>query len=408
MPTLGTTITPLAGGLTGSAGTGEDVNVAFLNTWDTNDKFTLLVINNTTAVQVGFGAGQVTGVIPNFAFTFLDKVYFLAGASVFFSTEGQPTLFNDVYSTSPTDGFVGMSNQYSAPENLQAIASYQGRLAFFSRNTIQIWQTDTNPALWANTQILANTGTMAPLSVQSVGDLDVLYLNDSGVRSLRPRVTDLNAYVDDVGSPIDALITAGLIADANNGALACGVVEPTANRYWLYLNGVIYVRSEFPSSKVKAWTTYTPTFFLAGIQTTFVPQKFVVLGGRVYCLGTAGGSTYVLLFGGTNNTSYDATQCIGQIPFLDCGSPGTMKSSVRLDMLMTGTWILKGSMNIYDNNLNTFKTIIPATNVATTESGGIFPYTDRGTHFSLWFSSTDAAAVKMSSLIFQFKKQNNI
>lgn len=409
MPQLLTSAHTLTGGVATFTGLGETFDVVFTGVWALNEKYTLVMTDSTTAVQNSFGAGTITNTAPTFAFTYQDKVYFLAGATVYFSTVGSATLFNDVLSVSPTDGFVQMSNNFSAPENLQAIAPYQGRLVFFSRQTTQIWSVNSDPAQWVQAQVLSNIGTLAPQSVQAMGTLDVMFLSDTGIRSLRVRDSSLNAFVEDIGSPIDALITSAIQADSAGGVNACGVIEPSANRYWLYLNGLIYVLSYFPSSKVIAWSTYTPTFYLVGVQTTFVPQKFVVLKGRVYCLGTAGGNTYIFLYGDTDNNTYDVTPVTGQIPFLDCGSPGTMKGALRVDMLMTGTWTLKGSMNIYTVNPSAnFKTLIPATASSTTELGGEFGYTDRGTHFSLYFSCADASLAKLSSMIFHFKKENNI
>jgi len=112
-------------------------------------------------------------------------------------------------------------------------------------------------------QTLGNIGTIAPLSVQSVGDSDVLALADMGFWSLRVRDASNNGTVVDMGTPInqtiqDSIISAGLTASA----AACGIVEPTTNRYWCYLNSTIYVLSYFSAANIAAWSTYVPTGIL--------------------------------------------------------------------------------------------------------------------------------------------------
>ena len=245
-----------------TGGTGEDWHFVVGGVWVPGDKITITLTDTLTGIATQIGAGYVTGVIPSYVITFNNKVYALSGSTYYFSALNAPTVWN-----SPTgvgNGFVTISNYYASAEQLQAAAPYQGRLAFINRRDVQIWAVDPIPANYALIQTLLNIGTYAPASVVAIGDMDVYMLYDSGVRSLRVRDASNNAIIADIGTPIDALIQA-----MPQQPTACGIADPSANRYWLFIpntddpdNGVgkIYAFSYFPSSQIAAWSTYSPTW----------------------------------------------------------------------------------------------------------------------------------------------------
>lgn len=398
MAAINTTCVPMTGGVAAVAAVGEDYQFTFGGAWATGDKWTVSLTDGSSGVVRQVGAGEVSGVVPNFAFTYANKVYVLSASTVYFSAVGNATIWNDPNATG--DSFVTMSNWWAAPENLSAIAPYQGRLAFFSRRSCQIWIIAANPASWQLVQLLANIGTLAPASVQALGDLDVLFLSDTGIRSLRVRDSSLNAYVNDIGSPVDDFVQTNLSGGTpTSNSTACSVVEPSSNRYWLYLNGVIYVLSYFPSSKIIAWSTYSPTY--NGDANTFVPQKFVVYNGQVYVLATSGGNTVVLQYGGSSNAALDACTATLQTPFLDAKTPGTEKQSTGIEVACTGSWTVSACMNIY--NPTDFVTVV--TDSVPSFDKGRVPFNDRGTHFSLMATTTDtlAGGPTLSSLIWHYE-----
>jgi hypothetical protein len=261
---LNTSVSALGGGADAAAGTGEDWKLTIGGAWGIGEKVTLILTDSLTGLQTQIGAGNVTGLSPNFCFTYNNKLYMLAGSSAYFSALAAPATFNDPNAAG--NDFITMSNFYATEEPLVGIAPYQGKLLFASRRFAQIWQTDPDPANYAQTQVLPNVGTFAAETLQPVGDMDVYMLADNGVRSVRVRDASNNATVADIGTPIDAIVQpllAGL-TDAQKAA-ACGIVEPSANRYWVYIPmpdgsaGSIYVYSNFPNGQIEAWTTYSPT-----------------------------------------------------------------------------------------------------------------------------------------------------
>ena len=251
-----TTATSLAGGTAGSNGQGGEFTFTVGGTWTNSDSITLTFTDLVTGLQTQIGAGNVSAIIPNYCFTFSKKVYVLSGPTTYFSEVNVPTSFNNPNGSG--NGFVQMSNFYSNPESLVAIAPYQGRLVFFSRTTTQIWIVDANPLNWSLQQTLQNIGTFAPLSVQPLGDLDVMFLSDSGIRSLRARDNTLNAFVNDLGSPIDQLIQTSLENGTGNNIIPPGLtynvnaytVPTLPNTNYIFIAGLYEVRYQIGGASV--------------------------------------------------------------------------------------------------------------------------------------------------------------
>lgn len=256
---LKTSCKSLAGGTTAVAAVQQAETAAVGGTWATGDKLGIILTDNYTGSQTIIGNGYASGAQPVYFFTLDKKLYFVAGATVYFSAISRPTAFNDLNGIG--NGFVTISNSFANAENIAAIALFQGKLAFISRRTTTLYTVDADPKNWAFFQTLQNVGTVAGLTVQSIGELETLFLADNGIRSLRARVSAQNAEVNDLGSPVDSLVTAKLAAsNSTQKAAACGIVEPSSNRYWCFLNDTIYVLSYFPSSQIVAWSTYLPTY----------------------------------------------------------------------------------------------------------------------------------------------------
>lgn len=279
------------------AGQGQDYNFTLSLTGASGGEFTIVLTDVLTGLQTQIGFGNVTGIVPTFIYTFGNKVYALAGATAYFTALDEPTVWNDPNAAG--NGFITMQNYYSTPEDVVAIAPYQGSLLFCFRRLVQIWHTDPDPANYALIQTLPNIGTVAPLSVQPVGDMDVYMLGDNGVRSVRVRDASNNAIIADIGTPIDAILTP-LLANLTDSqkAAACGIVEPSSNRYWLYLPqpdesaGKIYVFSYFPSSQIAAWGTYSPTY-----QNSILPPAANYTASQVTYTGLTIGARYAWLPG---------------------------------------------------------------------------------------------------------------
>lgn len=319
---------------------GQEAEIGFGMAWSTGDNWSFAV--TSTAGDFTLGRGNLgngwwasgTVVSPASGYVFSDRAYVANGTIFNFSAVGDITGWEE---QNVGAGFLNFTSQYGAADTVKAFSAYQGKLAVLGRRSVQIWVTNADPNNFALSQVLTNIGMYDTDSAQSLGDLDVIFLYDTGVRSLRVRDASSNATVTDIGAPIDSLIVAKLLSYT----ASCGIVEPGQNRYWLFLNDTIYVLSYFPLNQIIAWSTYQPTYDATGTQTAFVPSKFTVHNGQVYAReehASNGGAVYA--YGGSNNSTYDGAVATVQTPWLDAKEPGTWKGAKGVDVEWSGAWSL--------------------------------------------------------------------
>ncbi len=252
-----------------------------------------------------------------------QKMYAGAQPVLFFSAVGDPTK----WSTGTGSGYVDTSNAFGGSENIKALGVYQGKLAVFSRKTIQIWAVDPDPAQNSLIQILPNIGALASGSVVNFGDSDLFFLSDSGVRSLRARDSSNNAATTDIGTPIDPLLALVVRDDVDLALRAKAVVDPRDGRYWLILDDLVYVFTYFPGSKISAWTNYV---------LPVVCTEVATLDGRVWMRGA---DDQLYLYGGLDGATYgDTYDVIAELPLLDADRPVTFKQFIGFDISCRGQW----------------------------------------------------------------------
>lgn len=401
-----TAATAFAGGVTGINGRGVTWRVTFGGTWNVGDTFEMQLV--TPAVTYQLGLGNVSDVSPTACLTLSNRVHFIAGSRWYFSDNGDPTGWD---TQSPGAGYIDCSNNFKASETLVSMAAYQGSMALFSNNTVQIWIINADPTAFQLKQVLANIGSYCPLGPQSIGDLDVIFPSLTGFRSLRVRDSSNNAFVNDIGSPVDLLIQSDLqAAGFSNLTTTCSIVEPTANRFWHYVNGKIYVLSYFPSAKIPAaWSTYTPEYFVGATLTAFVPKKFLLIDQQVFILATVGSAKHVFCFG--YNTSgvltYDATVATVYTHWLDLGRPAIRKQAQSVDYAITGAWQISGSLD-YEGVVNNGGSMQNITNAAVQKPSfqlGQQAWSDSGFNVRLGATSAYAGYAVLSSFVFHFQPE---
>jgi hypothetical protein len=396
------TVANFAGGVAGTDAKNLVYRVTFGGAYTAGDKFKFDVV--TAAQTFNCGISRVTDAAPTYAITLNDRVHFLYGTGWYFSDNGDSTEFAEQGTGA---GYINVANQWQEPENLISLAPYQGRMAVFSNRTTQIWVIDANPNNFSLQQVLSNMGTYCPFGPQSLGDLDVLFPSTTGIRSLRVRDSSLNAFVNDIGSPIDLNMQASISGlTAAQLAATCSIVEPSANRYWHYVNGVIYVLSYFPAAKIMAaWSTYLPTATVAGTTYTFVPSRFVTFNSLVYARVTINSAERLLVFGGTAGTTFDASVATAATSWLDLKTPGTRKQATELDFAITGTWTFKGSMDWKGvTGGGALQTISGAVSAPSFQLGSV-AWSDDGFHVKLQAASSGSTAAVLSSMVLHYQNK---
>jgi hypothetical protein len=218
---------------------------------------------------------------------------------------------------------------------LVSLADYGGDLAVFGTRHIFIWHTDPLPEAYFKKQVLHRTGTIAPNSVRSYGSGDVMYLDKSGVRSLRAREGFDVAYASDIGIMIDRLVRTQVAALTTVELFhnVWGEVEPNSGRFWMALKDKIFVLSNYPAERISAWTYYDATEAPVDMMNATTDQIFWRSGDNVMSFGGAGGATY------------DDTEALARLPYIDGGKPATHKNWTGIDAALYGTWQVRGSFD---------------------------------------------------------------
>ncbi len=386
-------------------------------------KYGLTIIDpDNPSVPIIVGASRVAGKNPYFSITYKAKEYVGVGSTLYFSAINDATKW-DIYDTG--SGFIDMSNNFGGREDLTGAGIYQDRLAVFSRRNVQLWAMDADPAQNAQVQILANTGCLAPDSVVSVGAIDLLYLADNGIRSLRARESTDTAFSSDIGSAIDSIIIEYMreldayapISNDVNKYRAKAIIEPIDGRYWLALGNKIYVLSYFPGSNISAWSVYEneawggqyPSMYMNNWITEMITREDKVYirdaNGKIYTYGIeatfAGGEIYWDNF--AEGPVYDDCEVVVELPYLDGNKPATYKEAKGIDVTCEGEWkVYLG----FDHTNPTARDLVATVNQSTFALGKI-PATGAGTHFGPRFVHQAQGPALLANFIVHFDEMHS-
>ena len=321
--------------------------------------------------------------------TFQTKMYAISGKYLYFSAVKQPKAWNvgspilDPDGKATTGmGFINLSMQDADSEVLTSLEVYYDKLAIFSSEAIQVWAVDPDPLQNSYLQLLRGSGTLASRSPLQYGTGDVLFLDHSGVRSMKARDSSNSASVSDIGSPVDSLLTQ-LEVDLGTSftSKAIALLEPFVGRFWLAYPDRIYVLSYFPGPKVTAWSNFTLPFTV---------QHAVTCGGRIFIRDTANN---LWLYGGIDAKTYDNCGVEVRLPYLDGKKPGHRKQFNAFDATISGTWRVAVSFDY--NNPDAEETI--GTFSTPTWSAGRAEMQGYDSHFSLRFYNDDALPATISN-----------
>jgi hypothetical protein len=315
--------------------------------------------------------------------TYKSKIYAVSGTNLYFCSLDSPMTW-----TSGTGfGFINLANKDSGGELLTSLEVYYDKLGVFSSVATQLWGVDPDPAQNAIDQILRASGTIAPLSTQQYGSGDVLFLSQSGIRSVRARDSSNAAAVSDIGSPIDALIQALYTTRGSSYfSQAKALLEPIVGRFWMVFPNEIYVLSAFPGPKITAWSYYTVPFTIT---------QAVTCGGRIFLRDTA---DKLYVYGGNDGNAYDNCGVELRLPYLDMGKPGTNKIFQGIDVTVQGAWTIKSSLDFTnpdsEDTLGTF--------TYPTWRDGTAGFEGQSTHVSMRFYNTDANSALLSNAAIHY------
>lgn len=381
-----TSISDMAGGTTAIAGNSQTTTLPYYGTPVPGSQTTITITETENASNpYYFGATRLAGLTPNFCITHRSKVHILAGTSMISSGLDAPTKWrvSDLGSS-----FIDLSNNVNGSEDLVSAAPYQGKLAIFTRDSCQVWAIDVDAAQNAQGQIIQNSGCIAPHSVLNWGEVDVFYLSDSGIRSLRARDASNQAVVNDIGTPVDTDIVSELRNHTETEVFnSRAIVEPKDGRFMITIGEKLYVLSQFPASGILAWSTYEPGFTI---------EAMCVMGGRLYVRSSTG---VVYLYGGSDNNTYDGCTVTVTLPYLDGGKAANQKKLNGIDITSDGTWEFYAGTDTYRPEVRDLMATIEDTSL---QLGRIQAY-GLGTHIGVKLVSLGTGYHRVANVIVHYE-----
>ncbi len=344
-------------------------------------------VTDTNAPSLDADAAQ-----PAAAFTFGSKIFVGAGSVLHNSAVAAPTDF-----TGTGAGFKDLATFAEGADLITAIGRYENRLAVFLEDQIQTWAIDPDPTKDAQIQVLAGTGCVAPRAALPFRDGDLVYLDRTGVRSLRARDSSNSAATTDLGSPVDdALIP--LLETLPPGAVQriSMIAEPRHGRLWLAMGDVIYVFSYFEGARISAWTTYRPGFTVDAMA-VYDRRVYLRSGDTIYVYGSESGPF-----------QYSAdVKAVAWLPYMDAEAPAREKQITAFDIAARGAWEVRVGMD--PKNLDASDRL--ARVEGSTFMDGIMSAIGAATHMSLRFESvappSAAAPAIVSSAVLHFARHKD-
>lgn len=305
-------------------------------------------------------------------------------------------------------GYIDVTTAEGAIGLIRGLGFFRNRLAVFGQAGIQIWTVDEDPSPSKTylSEVIGGHTLVAPKSISTYDNGDVLFLSKSGIRSLRTQNLSSEAATDDIGTPINDLVqearltgrvtTEGisrLVGQDLSGYSAphenniASVVEPDTGQYWLAIGRTVFILSRSRSMDVQAWATAELPANVRGM---------AAAGGRLL-ICTEDSKAY--LYGGPNGMEYTTEPLTVVTPFMSAEQPATEKTFFGVDVIAAGRWTIEVAFD--PSRPDAFEHV--ATVESTTTCLHQIPLRGRSTHISFRLRSTDNTTIaKLSQLAVHF------
>jgi hypothetical protein len=195
---------------------------------------TLFSVNTSTHTVTATSVTDVNCPKSGLMATATERVYAISddGQSVRYSKVGDPT----DWTTASNAGFLPVSRHFGGSQRAYGLGLYQGQLAVFGDQSIQLWNIDPDPTAIALDRVIGGVGTRHHRSIVSLNG-DVLFLSGSGVRSLTTPANALFPSDVDLGLPIRNLT----VSPTGTKRFSLGSNEPSVialgatpmSQYWV-------------------------------------------------------------------------------------------------------------------------------------------------------------------------------
>lgn len=194
----------------------------------------LFSVNTATHTVTGALVSDVNMPKTGQMVTSTGRIYAISddGQAVRYCKVGDPA----DWTTAGNAGFLPISQHFGSGQRAYGLGLYQGKLAVFTDQSIQLWVIDPDPSAMALDRVVDGVGTRHHSSIVSLyGDL--LFLSESGVRSLTTLSSALFPTDVDVGLPIKSLTKSPTsLTRISDGGLRPAVMAISAgplSQYWV-------------------------------------------------------------------------------------------------------------------------------------------------------------------------------
>jgi hypothetical protein len=364
------------------AATGGSIQQVISQTLFDGKLYCVCYTNNWANIDRFYNGSIVAGANGYYARTYKTKIYAVAGPVLYFSAVGSATDWAGTGS-----GTIDLSLEDPDMSNAMALEAYYDKLAIFSSTAVQTWQIDPDPLQSQFIQTLRQAGAIAPKSVLQYGSGDVLYVNPSGIRSLRARNASLAASVSDVGSPLDPVMQ-DLYRTQGDGWMSniISILQPITGRFWIVLPDRIYILSDFPGPKITAWSEYDPGFNITAICTA---------NQQIFCRDD---QNNVYAYGGTDQATFDSSAVEIILPYHGGEQPATGKRFHGIDAAAAGQWSVYASWDP-TTGAEDYCGVINGP----TFFEGRFPIVGESTHISLRLRSSVPGPLTLSNMVIHYE-----
>lgn len=380
--------TAMVGGVTEVEAVKQITRMSFGGTFQALDRFEVTINNRD---YVATGRASAMGIS---AFVHKKRIWSPANSLLRYCKLNDPTDWTDADAASGA-GFINVSSDSEGTERLVGAAAYGTQLAVASRRNIWIYNIGTDAEEFSFAQPIENSGSLSARAMTGYGNLDVFYLDESGIRSLKAKQDSADAYTDDVGAAVDPFLRE-YMDDITNGQIsrAVAAIEPRDRRYWVAIGERIFVYSNFPRSQIAAWTYYEPGFSVS---------DFARAGNQMYCRS----GDFVYGYGGEDGTEYpgaDDMIPVAHLPFMTSPVP-SMFNITGFDIGATGNW----TVDLLVDPDNEASDISVGTTTGCTFPDGDITVPGRTTHVAVNLTGVGAGAMSVANLaIYHDGKEPNV
>jgi hypothetical protein len=283
-------------------------------------------------------------------------------------------------------GFIAAGLYAKGSDQVTSIGPFQksGLAVFFSDNS-QVWAVDANPENNTLTDNIEGIGTLFHRASGPVSR-DLFFLAQNGFRSVSLIAITDNLQDTDVGSAIDALVTASVASSDDPLSL----YYPKLGQFISFNGDIAWSYSFSRTSKISAWSKYTWPFDVDDA-TVLNQELYVRTGDDVYKV------TEAVFKDGVSNIPLVQLEMFAQ----DGKRPGVLKQFTGLDVIGEGNWTIGHKW--YDPDTRTWRETQAYEYPAITEPGNLHPVELMATRIAPVLTHQKDEAAELSSLMLHYE-----